>query len=136
MDGMRRLAACLCHLVTVKIKGTSKNRAMTCFSRCPLFICWGKDDLFATLHYRETINWNSGLIVGTCVTSGSGCSASVDASRVGRPAYSTSAMVRILIIKQLYNLSDEQWECAIDRMSYQGFCGWENLKTMPDRTTI
>ena len=54
-----------------------------------------------------------------------------------RPAYPTNGMVRILIIKQLYNPSDEQLECQLlDRMSYQRFCGLRNSKTIPDRTTI
>ena len=45
-------------------------------------------------------------------------------------------MVRILIIKQLYQLSDEQLEFQLlERMSYR-FCGLESSKTIPDRTTI
>jgi IS5 family transposase len=46
-------------------------------------------------------------------------------------------MVRILILKRLYNLSDEQMEYQLlDRMSYKRFCGLENASTIPDRTTV
>ena len=45
------------------------------------------------------------------------------ARRGRRPAYPTAVMVRILILKCLYNLSDEQMEYQLlDRMSYQRFC--------------
>ena len=59
------------------------------------------------------------------------------ASRGGRPAYPTETMVRLLIIKHLYNLSDEQLEFQLlDRMSYQRFCGLGSSRNIPDRTTI
>jgi len=46
-------------------------------------------------------------------------------------------MVRILVLKRLYNLSDEQMEYQLlDRMSYQRFCGLEDAMNIPDRTTI
>ena len=46
-----------------------------------------------------------------------------DARRGGRPAYPSAVMVRILILKYLYNLSDGQMEYQLlDRMSYQRFC--------------
>jgi IS5 family transposase len=46
-------------------------------------------------------------------------------------------MVRILVLKRLYNLSDEQMEYQLlDRMSYQRFCGLEMAVNIPDRTTI
>ncbi len=42
----------------------------------------------------------------------------------GRPPFSTETMVRILVLKRLYDLSDEQMEYQLlDRMSYQRFCG-------------
>ena len=41
----------------------------------------------------------------------------------GRPPFPTETMVRILVVKRLYNLSDEQMECLLlDRMSHQRFC--------------
>ncbi len=46
-------------------------------------------------------------------------------------------MVRILVLKRLYNLSDEQMEYQLlDRMSYQRFCGLTHASNIPDRTTI
>ncbi|WP_244883853.1 transposase [Paracidovorax oryzae] len=40
----------------------------------------------------------------------------------GRPAYPTEGMVSILVLKRLYNLSDEQMEHKLlDRASYQRF---------------
>ncbi|MDH5856531.1 IS5 family transposase [Lampropedia aestuarii] len=55
----------------------------------------------------------------------------------GRPAYPVDVMVRILVLKQLYNLSDEQMEYQLlDRMSYQRFCLLEHSLNVPDRNTI
>lgn len=55
----------------------------------------------------------------------------------GRPPYPTETMVRILALKRLYNLSDEQMEFQLlDRMSYQRFCGLTHVANIPDRTTI
>jgi IS5 family transposase len=46
-------------------------------------------------------------------------------------------MVRILVLKRLHNLSDEQMEYQLlDRMSYQRFCGLEDAINIPERTTI
>ena len=60
-----------------------------------------------------------------------------DASRGGRPPYPTAVMVRILILKHLYNLSDEQMEYQLlDRMSYQRFCLLADSANIPDRNTI
>ncbi len=60
-----------------------------------------------------------------------------DNTRGGRPAFPTETMVRILILKRLYNLSDEQMEYQLlDRMSYQRFCGLDQVANIPDRTTI
>ena len=45
-----------------------------------------------------------------------------DTTKGGRPAYPSAVMARILILKYLYNLSDEQMEYQLlDRMSYQRF---------------
>ncbi len=55
----------------------------------------------------------------------------------GRPPYPTATMVRILVLKRLYNLSDEQMEYQLlDRMSYQRFCGLSQAANIPDRTTV
>jgi transposase, IS5 family len=55
----------------------------------------------------------------------------------GRPPYPTETMVRILVLKRLYNLSDEQMEYQLlDRMSYKRFCGLVNAANVPDRTTV
>ena len=55
----------------------------------------------------------------------------------GRPPYPTETMVRILVLKRLYNLSDEQMEYQLlDRMSYQRFCGLSQAANIPDRTTV
>ena len=58
-------------------------------------------------------------------------------SQGGRPAFPTETMVRILVLKRLYNLSDEQMEYQLlDRMSYPRFCGLSDATNIPDRTTI
>ncbi|UTW12085.1 IS5 family transposase [Marinobacterium rhizophilum] len=58
-------------------------------------------------------------------------------SKGGRPPFPTETMVRILVLKRLYNLSDEQMEYQLlDRMSYQRFCGLTHASNIPDRTTI
>jgi len=55
----------------------------------------------------------------------------------GRPPFPTETMVRIEVLKRLYNLSDEQMEYQLlDRMSYQRFCGLEHVTNIPDRTTV
>ena len=60
-----------------------------------------------------------------------------DGRKGGRPPYPTEVMVRILVLKRLYNLSDEQMEYQLlDRMSYQRFCLLQNSMNVPDRNTI
>ena len=55
----------------------------------------------------------------------------------GRPPYPTETMVRILVLKRLYNLSDEQMEYQLlDRHSYQRFGGLVDAARLPDRATI
>ena len=45
--------------------------------------------------------------------------------------------MRILVLKRLYNLSDEQMEFQLlDRMSYQRFCLLQDAMNVPDRNTI
>lgn len=58
-------------------------------------------------------------------------------ARGGCPPYPIETMVRILVLKRLYNLSDEQREYQLlDRMSYKRFCGLMNATSVPDRTTV
>lgn len=46
-------------------------------------------------------------------------------------------MVRIIVLKLLYNFSDDQMECQlIDRINYKRFCGLANATNVPDRTTM
>lgn len=60
-----------------------------------------------------------------------------DGRKGGRSAYPTEVMVRILVLKRLYNLSDEQMEFQLlDRMSYQRFCLLQDAMNVPDRNTI
>ena len=60
-----------------------------------------------------------------------------DQSKGGRPPYPIETMVRIVVLKRLYGLSDEQMEFQLlDRMSFKRFCGLEHSRTVPDRTTI
>jgi transposase, IS5 family len=50
----------------------------------------------------------------------------VDRSRGGRPPFPVTLMVKLLVLKQLYNLSDDQVEYqALDRASFQRFLGAE-----------
>ncbi len=58
-------------------------------------------------------------------------------SKGGRPPYPTEVMVRVLVIKRLHRLSDEQTEYQLlDRRSFLRFCGLEHSANVPDRTTI
>ena len=60
-----------------------------------------------------------------------------DGHKGARPAYPTEVMVRILVLKRLYNLADEQMEYQLlDRMSYQRFCLLQNSMNVPDRNTV
>ena len=54
----------------------------------------------------------------------------------GRPPYPTEVMVRVLVVKRLHGLSDEQTEFQLlDRRSFRRFCGLEHSRNIPDRTT-
>ena len=60
-----------------------------------------------------------------------------DGAKGGRPPYPTDVMIRILVIKKLYNLSNDQMEFQLlDRMSFKRFCGLTHSRTIPDATTI
>jgi len=55
----------------------------------------------------------------------------------GRPLFPTETMVRILVLKRLHNLSDEQVEFQLlDRLSFRRFCGLTTAANIPDRTTV
>ncbi|SFQ54434.1 Transposase and inactivated derivatives, IS5 family [Geopseudomonas sagittaria] len=55
----------------------------------------------------------------------------------GRPHYPTELMTRLLVLQQLFNLSDEQMEFQLlDCMSFQRFAGLKNSGRVPDRNTI
>jgi len=60
-----------------------------------------------------------------------------DGAKGGRPAYPTEVMLRILLVKKPYNLSNDQMEFQLlDRMSFKRFCRLTNSRTIPDATTI
>ena len=55
----------------------------------------------------------------------------------GRPPYPTEVMVRLLVIQQMFNLSDEQLEYqTLDRLSFQRFAGLTGSSDIPDRNTV
>jgi hypothetical protein len=57
--------------------------------------------------------------------------------RGGRPPFPAETMVRILVLKRLYNLSDEQMDYQLlDRMRDKRFCRLSNAMNIPDRTTV
>jgi IS5 family transposase len=57
--------------------------------------------------------------------------------RGGRPPFPTQLMVRVLLIQQLFNLSDEQMEFQLlDRLSFRRFVGLRASSQTLDRTTI
>lgn len=104
-----------------------------------------KTDLFADQHHKQTIDR-----LGDPLTEIEGCidfvALATEVDRIvprpvsaqgGRPAFPTETMIRILILKRLYNLSDEQMEYQLlDRMSYKRFCGLAQATNIPDRTTV
>ena len=55
--------------------------------------------------------------------------------RGGRPPFPTELMVRVLLIQQLFNLSDEQMEFQLlDRLSFQRFVGLRYAPAARSRT--
>jgi len=55
----------------------------------------------------------------------------------GRPAWPTEVMVRLLLLQQLYNLSDDALEYQLlDRHSFVSFAGLEHSRRVPDAKTI
>jgi len=58
-------------------------------------------------------------------------------SNAGRPAFDVVLMFKILVIKTMYNLSDDQTEMQIrDRISFRAFLGLTFADTVPDSKTI
>lgn len=58
-------------------------------------------------------------------------------SNMGRPPYDEILMLKILILQQLYNLSDDQTEFMIrDRFSFLRFLGLNHHSNIPDAKTI
>lgn len=61
----------------------------------------------------------------------------LDRSLDGRPPYDEICMFRIMILQNLYNLSDRQMEEMLyDRLSFRRFCGFGLESSLPDATTI
>lgn len=57
--------------------------------------------------------------------------------RGGRPPYPTVVMVKLLLLQQLYNLSDDALEYQVlDRTSFLRFLGLEDSRRVPDAKTI
>ena len=91
-----------------------------------------KTDLFAAAFHQQKLDQLGDplLRIASCIDFPA-LAAEVDrvaprpASPQGdRPPYPTETMVRILVSKRLYNLSDGQMEYQLlDRHSYQRFCG-------------
>ena len=60
-----------------------------------------------------------------------------DRSKGGRPPYPTEALVRMVFLQGLYNLSDEQCEHQVlDRLSFQRFCRLDGVLNIPDARTL
>ncbi len=60
-----------------------------------------------------------------------------DRSKGGRPPYPTEALVHMVFLQGLYNLSDEQCEHQVlDRLSFQRFCRLDGALNIPDARTL
>ena len=60
-----------------------------------------------------------------------------DGRKGGRPPYPTEALVRMVFLQGLYNLSDEQCEHQVlDRLSFQRFCRLDGALNIPDARTL
>lgn len=104
-----------------------------------------KTDLFAEQHHKEALDKLGDPLtqIERCIDFAA-LAAHVDgiaprpvSAQGGRPPFPTETMVRILVLKRLYNLSDEQMEYQLlDRTSYKRFCGLSQALNIPDRTTV
>ena len=60
-----------------------------------------------------------------------------DRSRAGRPPYPTELMLRLLVLQQMVNLSDDALEYQVlDRASFQRFVGLQKGSQIPDAKTL
>jgi hypothetical protein len=60
-----------------------------------------------------------------------------EASKGGRPSFDSLLMLKILVLKSLYNLSDDNTELFIrDRLSFRKFLGLGFSDRVPDSRTI
>ncbi len=58
-------------------------------------------------------------------------------AKLGRPAYPTLLMLKMMLLQTLYNLSDEQTEYqCLDRLSFQHFLGLGPTDAIPDAKTL
>lgn len=58
-------------------------------------------------------------------------------AETGRPAYPSLAMLKVMYLQALYDLSDPGMEEALlDRLSFRRFCGFALDQATPDETTI
>lgn len=58
-------------------------------------------------------------------------------SNAGRPPFDVLLMFRLLILQNLYNISDEELEYQVnDRLSFMRFLGLSLSDTVPDGTTV
>lgn len=104
-----------------------------------------KTDLFADLEHKAKIDALGDPLaeIDACIDFAA-LAAEVDrmaprpvSSQGGRPPFPTEIMVRILVLKRLYNLSNAQLEYQLlDRMSFKRFCRLEHAVNIPDQTTI
>jgi transposase, IS5 family len=104
-----------------------------------------KNDLFANQYHQQTIDKLGDPLVKieTCIDFAH-LAEEIDhvvprpvSKKGGRPPFPTETMVRILVLKRIYNLSDEQMEYQLlDRMSFKRFCGLPYAINIPDRTTV
>jgi transposase, IS5 family len=61
----------------------------------------------------------------------------VDYSKGGRPPISRALLFKVMVLQQMYNLSDDEVEYQIiDRTSFKNFLGIESYKDTPDAKTI
>lgn len=61
----------------------------------------------------------------------------VDYAKGGRPPFPVLLMVKLLVLKQLYNLSDDHVEYqALDRVTFQRFLGLASSSKIPDAKTF
>jgi hypothetical protein len=90
---------------------------------------YGINDFLRRLN--ELIDWTIFLgLLNQTRSSNSG-------SKAGRPPFDVLLMFKILVLKNIYNLSDDQLELQIrDRLSFRDFLGISISDTVPDSKTI